>query len=98
MQLRNLLRQNNTLESCIGINALTLGKMPIIIGRRFDLNWYSSCAKLMKTSVTQFESYVPKGARCAPSAAAGIYNLVGAAKINNDLFWVVFILCSAPQI
>ena len=45
----------------------------------------------MKTSVTQFESYEPKGARRAPSAAAGIYNLVGAAKINNDPFWVVFI-------
>ena len=31
-----------------------------------------------------FEPYEPKGAHRAISGVVGIYNLVGAAKINND--------------
>ena len=42
-----------------------------------------------------FEPYEPKGARHA-ARHGGNYNLVGAAKINNDPFGSFFILLSAP--
>ena len=43
-----------------------------------------------------FEPYEPKGARHA-ARHGGNYNLVGAAKINNDPFGSFFILLSAPR-
>ena len=55
-----------------------------------DLNWYSSCAKLMKTSVTQFESYKPKGARRARQRGGNLQSGWGCQKFKPT-FWVGFI-------